>query len=677
VGVLRPEPMVKIGLLGLRDDEERVLTLLHDLRLAQIEPLSPGALAELAPARASELQRKIGDEALRFRGLLNALPRVGAPQPARFDTIPELLAAAAQIPIDEDVGERTREDDRLQTELKGIDDQLDLLGRMAFYPDRLELLRSANYLTFYGETGPEAFAAFRAALPRDADPQFLTAPAEDAVRFLVVLRTAGGDALSRAAQSNGVRLSAVPRLNGTVAEERARLTTRRGEVVARRDEIARELAGIASQWYPRVAAIDEALTIQNRKFEITTRLGVGRAVFALEAWVPTRDVERLKRVIGQAVQGRIEFYPVPTTEEPPTLMNNPRGIRRFEFFIRFYSLPEASEWDPTLVFAIVFPLFFALMLGDWGYGLTILLICIWMIRGFPGAQRLPKFGRTFVKRIMGPQGMQQLAYALLPGCLLAIGLGLYWDEFFGYSLFHTLFGYNGPANLRTNPGFVGLLLLFAGFVGLGMVTLGFLMGLLKEYFRHHRRGALGKLGGILFAWGIAFFGLSVIHPLTLGRLTSAGVSFASPLFDLYFGLLIGGLLLLLLAEGIMTGAMSIIEVVSHILSYTRLVGILLASIILALVINDIGGGLIVGGTIVGIVFGAVIILMGQSFNVILGVFEPGIQGARLIFVEYFSKFYTGNGKAFHPFGAPRTYTVSSIGPDGLASGPIIRAPPPP
>ena len=67
-------------------------------------------------------------------------------------------------------------------------------------------------------------------------------------------------------------------------------------------------------------------------------------------------------------------------------MSNPRGVRRFEFFVRFYSLPQATEWDPTLVFAIVFPIFFGFMLGDWGYGLVILLISLWMIRGFPGAQ---------------------------------------------------------------------------------------------------------------------------------------------------------------------------------------------------------------------------------------------------------------------------------------------------
>jgi V/A-type H+/Na+-transporting ATPase subunit I len=125
----------------------------------------------------------------------------------------------------------------------------------------------------------------------------------------------------------------------------------------------------------------------------------------------------------------------------------------------------------------------------------------------------------------------------------------------------------------------------------------------------------------------------------------------------------------------MNGAMSIIEVISHILSYTRLVGILLASIILALVINTIGGGLVGGGAVVGIVGGLVIIVVGQSFNVILGVFEPGIQGARLIFVEYFSKFYHGNGKPFRPFGGRRTHTEPTVTADGLAPAPILQSPP--
>jgi V/A-type H+-transporting ATPase subunit I len=654
--------MTRVGILGLKDDRERVLTALHDLRVAQIETLPPETLALLAPERGNELQRKIGDETLRFRGLLAALPRAPVGPPHRYDTVDQILAAAAAVPIDAEVGALKVEDDRLVTEERSIAENLALLGRLSFYTGRIDDLRAQSVLSFFGETEPEEFEGLRAELPAATDPTFLTGPGPDhTVRFLLAIRRSGADALAKAAQHHGVRLTPLPALAGTPAEETARLTARQSEVVRRRVQIAERLGAIARDWYSTVSAIDEALLVENRKVEALQKFGAGRLSFALEAWVPERDVTRLESVLQGVAGGRAHVYTIPTKEEPPTLMDNPRGIRRFEFFIRFYSLPQADEWDPTFVFAVVFPIFFGLMLGDWGYGLVILLISLWMIAGFPGARFLPKFGRNFVKMIMGPKGMQQLAYALLPGCAIAIGLGLFWDAFFGYPLFHVLFGYN-PVLQPLN---VGTFLLAAGYIGLAMVTLGFLFGLLKEYFRHHYRGALGKLGGIFFAWGVAFAGLALIH---------RAVSFTSPLFDTYVGLMVGGLALLIGAEGPM-GFMGVIEVVSHILSYTRLIGILLASVILALVINTVGAGLVGGGKIVFVIFGLVIIIAGQTFNVILGVFEPGIQGARLIFVEYFSKFYSGNGRPFRPFGGLRQRTVSSLPPAGGAPGPLVMGPP--
>ena len=671
MGVLRPEKMSKIGILGLKDDRERILNVLHDLRLAQIEPLSPETLASMAPERGTETQRAIGDEALRFRGLKSALPSAPKEAPRRFDTLDSILAAAKQVPIDEEVGALTRENDRLLTELSSTDETIQLLEKLSFYPSRLEYLQAQSLVSFYGETEEDDASAWRATLGREADVQVIDDPSGSG-RFLVSVRRAAADQLARAAQANGVRLTPLPPLVGTAAEELEALRRRRGEITARRTAIAVRLGEISREWYATVAAIDEALQIENRKVEVLTKLGASRATFALEAWVPTRDVARLQQIVLDASANRAFLYEVPTHEEPPTLLKNAKGVRRFEFFIRFYSLPQADEWDPTLVFAIVFPIFFGLMLGDWGYGLTILLICLWMIAGFPGAQHLPKSGRSFVKRIMGPQGMRQLAYALLPGCAIAIGLGLWWDEFFGYHLFTAWLGYHALVDPAAR---VGTLLLVAGFIGLAMVVLGFLFGLLKEYFHHHTGGVIGKAGGILFAFGIAFLGLAVIHPWSLRGIIPPA-STTSGAFDLFLGLIVLGLIMMIGGEGIQQGAMGLIEVVSHILSYTRLIGILLASVILALVINSVSGGLIIGGTIVGIIFGLVILLVGQSFNVILGVFEPGIQGARLIFVEYFSKFYTGNGKPFRPFGAARTHTVSSLAPTGTPPAPLMQGPPP-
>jgi len=677
---LRPVPMQKVGLLGLRDDEERILTLLNDLRAAQVEPLSAATMAELGPERGTETLREIGDEALRFRGLLAALPPPGPPAPVRFASAKEILAAAKAVPIDAEVGELKREDDRLVTEQKGLKDTLHLLDQLSFYTDRLDYLRAASFLSFYGEGTPEALQELRATLPAEADAQFILGPAEEkSARFLIVLRTSGADALSRTAQAHGVRLVAIPALNGLPAEERAQIQRRLGEIDGRRMEIAGRLKEIAADWYPTVAPIAEALEIENRKAEVLAKLGAGRSTFALEAWVPKRDVERLRSIVASATQGRVYFYEVPANpDDAPTVMSNPQGVRRFEFFIRFYSLPQPTEWDPTLIFAIIFPILFGLMLGDWGYGLTILLICIWMIRGFPGAQHLPKAGRNFVKLIMGPKGMQQLAWALIPGCLLAIGIGLYFDNFFGFHLFQYFFGITPPVDALANTT-VATYLLIGLYFGLFMVSLGFLLGALKAYFHHHPKEMLAKIGGIAFAVGIVVYGLQSIHYHTI-------LPPFTPLVDFGFVALGLGVALLIVGEGAF-GFLGLIDIVSHVLSYTRIVGILLASVVLALVINAIavlaynglGSSPALGpvlGVALGILVAVVVVVGGQSFNVILGVFEPGIQGARLIFVEHFSKYYSGNGKAFRPFGAPRTHTLSSLTEDGtaLARGPFVQGP---
>jgi V/A-type H+/Na+-transporting ATPase subunit I len=660
--VLRPVRMARIALLGLRSDEERLLTVLHDLRIAQVEALSPETMAQLGPERGPETLRRVGDEALRFRGLVAALPPEGRPEPRRFDTVAEILAAAETVPIDREVGELVREADRLETEAKATEETLAALADLAFFPDRLEVLRSPSFVALQGRGSRAAADAVRASL--QSDGELLLGPGAETIPFVAVARTSRADAVLAAAQAAGVRLAPVPSLAGTVAEESVRLRARRAEIEGRRAELRERLASIARAWYPTVAAIQEALEIQNRTSELLTKLGASRDVFALEAWVPARDVPALRGAVERATGGRVQLLDVPTAEEPPTMMSNPAGIRRFEFFVKFYSLPQASEWDPTLVFAIVFPIFFGFMLGDWGYGLVILLVSLWMIAGFPGARHLPAFGRRFVRQIMGPKAMQQLAWTLLPGCGLAIALGLAWDEFFGYGLLHHLIGYNPPIKPDAD---VGLLLLVAGFIGLAMVTLGFLFGALQEYFRRHRRGVLAKSGGILFAWGVAFFGLAVIHHAT-------GLS-AHPIVAVWYACLAGGLVLIVGGEGANGLLVGLIEIVSHILSYTRLVGILLASVILALVINTVAGGLVRGGA-VGIVAGILLLVVGQTFNVILGVFEPGIQGARLLFVEYFSKFYRGNGRPFRPFGGARTHTVSTMSPPAPPGGPIVRAPEP-
>jgi V/A-type H+-transporting ATPase subunit I len=643
--VLRPLPMVKIGIVGLKDDRETIVSVLHDMGVVQVESIGKETQEFLEPERVSELARSVGDEYLRFRGLKASLPARGTTRPRVFKDLNEVLATAKSVTVDKEVGDLKREEDELLSQTKALDDERELLERFQFYTDPLEYLQARPILAFLGEAESKPYEELLQAIPAISDLDILARREGDTVRFIVAVRREQADQVSRVALQKGVRLTAVPRRSGTISAVLPQIAAARGALQSRLNEIRGRLEAIAEEWNPTVAALEEALAIENRKLEIWTRLGATERTFALEGWVAKRDRRDLETGLSDATQDRLHLYEIPTTEEAPTVMWNPAGVSKYEFFIRFYSLPLSSEWDPTWVFAIAFPIFFGLMLGDIGYGAVILGFSLWMIAGFPGRRGIPGWLKDFIKLIMPPNAMRALAYTLVPASMIGIGLGFVFNTCFGFAFLP----YQAPLDPIRN---IGTLLLLSGYIGLFMVVLGFALGGLKEYFHHHYRGAVGKLGGVLFALGIAGIGLAMLTGRPYVPSSGSGL-----LLILEYVAALGGLVLLIVGEGAM-GFMALIETVSHILSYTRIVGILLASVILAFVIDTIATQQFGQGA-VGVLVGAVVLIFGQVFNLVLAVFEPGIQGARLIFVEHFSKFYSGNGRGFRPFGSSRRHTVSA------------------
>jgi V/A-type H+-transporting ATPase subunit I len=89
--------------------------------------------------------------------------------------------------------------------------------------------------------------------------------------------------------------------------------------------------------------------------------------------------------------------------------------------------------------------------------------------------------------------------------------------------------------------------------------------------------------------------------------------------------------------------MEVMGTVGNILSYARLMAIGMASVILAIVANEMAGAF--GIAIIGITMAVLL----HGLNVVLAMFSPSIHSIRLHLVEFFSKFYEGGGIAYKPF----------------------------
>ena len=88
--------------------------------------------------------------------------------------------------------------------------------------------------------------------------------------------------------------------------------------------------------------------------------------------------------------------------------------------------------------------------------------------------------------------------------------------------------------------------------------------------------------------------------------------------------------------------------IGNILSYIRIAAVGLSSVYLAKVANDLAGYL--GSLVVGVI----IATLFHGLNLVIGTFSPSIHSLRLMYVEFFRKFYEGGGKVYQPFGYRET-----------------------
>ncbi len=383
------------------------------------------------------------------------------------------------------------------------------------------------------------------------------------------------------------------------------------------DEIAacgRERRALAAARGPELRRARAAIEDWLAAVQAHERAAMTRFAFAIEGWLPERSVAELARRVTGAAGPAVVVETVAReqwgSDDAPVVLSNPRLFRPFEKLIALLPLPKYGTIDPTPFVAVFFPLIFGMMLGDVGYGVLLAVLALALhARAKPGSL------------------LRTAAEIAGPCAAFAIIFGVLFGEYFG-DLGTRLFGIHPIIFDRETAVFATLALA----VGLGVahVVLGLVLGAITAFAREPKQ-ALGRGVSALMVLLVVAALLAAFEVLPSRLFTPAVIA----LFVVFP--------VLVFAEGLIA-PVELLATLGNVLSYARIMAIGTASVMLAIVANQMVGA--VGSTIVGLVFA----LLFHLVNFAIGLFSPAIHALRLHYVEFFGKFYSPGGRPYEPFG---------------------------
>ena len=405
-------------------------------------------------------------------------------------------------------------------------------------------------------------------------------------------------------------------------------TKNREEELKKANEKLKEKVEKLLKLIPKLLIQKEYLDNALMRETVVSNFKATDTVNVIEGYIPLDMEEEFKKIVNKNSNksNYLEITEVDKDdEEVPILLKNSGITGLFASITQMYALPRYNEIDPTAILSIFYWIFFGMMVADFAYGLILFILS-----GL--ALMIGKFDENKKKFL-------KFFFALSFSTMI-------WGLLYG-SAFGDLIKLPTQV-LDSSKDFMSIFILSIIF---GAIHLVIALGI-KAYILI-KNGHFMDVIYDVFLWYLTLTSLIIL--LLAGRFGlsefTKNIFIACAVIGMLGIVVFGARDAKTLVGRIGGGLYSLYGITSYIgdfVSYLRLMALGLAGGFIASAINIIVKMLVSKG-ILGIILGVVVFTLGQSFNIFLSFLSSYVHTSRLTYVEFFSKFYEGGGKAFKKF----------------------------
>ncbi len=409
-----------------------------------------------------------------------------------------------------------------------------------------------------------------------------------------------------------------------------------------------------SSCFPSLLILHDHLSNIRTRKDTLRELKSTQSVFILDGWIREKDMKgTIKKLERKFPEVHAEVREPDEGEIQPVELENKSAVQPFETVTGLYGLPGHREMDPTPLLAPFFALFFALCLTDAGYGLLLTILSFYLLRKF----NLGKGGRELLK-LLAITGI----VTIVVGCLTGGIFGFQFEEAPQKLQFLRTFR-NSVMLIDPMEQYLIFFLLCLG-LGFVQVWFGFFIKMYQELKnRNFKDAVFGQVPWLILLPGLILLGLvKTPEIISLGLVTESPLAsswgpIAKTMVMLgFFGMFVqpgGGNILKRIGLGVYR-LYGVVGCFGDILSYVRLFALGLATMAMAISVNTMAG-IAMKIPKIGIIVAIPIVIGGHLFNMVINALSGFIHTLRLQFVEFFTKFYQGGGRAFQPFTVENRY----------------------